>query len=100
MARVMAAVVPGGVGMVVGLLLLAAPAWAQPAPAGKELVAVLDMDALGASKNQVSAVSERVREEMLTTGRYRLVDRAQMDKVLDEQALQQTGCTSQECAVQ
>jgi hypothetical protein len=29
-----------------------------------------------------------------------LVDRSQMNKILDEQALQQTGCTTSECAVQ
>jgi hypothetical protein len=82
------------------LSLAIGAAQGQKAATGKELVAVLDLDALGASKNQVAAVSERLREELLATGQYRIVDRAQMDKVLEEQALQQTGCTSQECAVQ
>lgn len=101
----------GGIGaalrwiMAAGAVVLAAfmarPVAAQPAAGpARELVAVLDLDALGASKNQVSAVSERLREELLATGRYRLVDRGQLDKVMEEQALQQTGCTTQECAVQ
>jgi hypothetical protein len=84
-----------------GLFCPVGPASAQKAAGeAKELVAVLELDALGASKNQVSAVSERLREELLATGRYRLVDRGQLEKVMEEQALQQTGCTTQECAVQ
>jgi TolB-like protein len=95
-------------GMVLAALLCAAWGRGAPAqsaqPAGKtdarELVAVLDFEAIGANKNQVAALTERLREELLQSGRYRLVERAQMDKILEEQALQQTGCTSQECAVQ
>jgi hypothetical protein len=66
----------------------------------KELVAVIDLDAAGATKIQAAALSDRLREELLATGRFRIVERGQMDKLLAEQALQQTGCTSQECAVQ
>ena len=66
----------------------------------KELVAVMELDAVGASKIQAGALTDRLREELLATKRYRIVERAQMDKLLAEQALQQTGCTSQECAVQ
>lgn len=74
---------------------------AVPAAAGgKDLVAVLDLDAVGASKVEASAMTDRLREELLRTGKFTLVDRSQMQAVLDEQALQQTGCTSQECAVQ
>jgi hypothetical protein len=72
----------------------------KPAPPAKDLVAVLELDGVGASKAQVAGLSEQLRAELLNTGLYRLVDRAQMDNVLNEQALQQTGCTSQECAVQ
>jgi hypothetical protein len=77
-----------------------ARAQTKPVPLNKDLVAVLDLDAIGASKAQAAGLSEQLRAELLNTGQYRLVDRAQMDKVLEEQALQQTGCTSQECAVQ
>lgn len=95
-------------------VLLGMPARAQPTskpaskPAAKSaaaggtkmLVAVLDLDPVGASKTEAVAVSERLREELLRSGRITLVDRAQINAVLDEQAFQQTGCTSQECAVQ
>jgi TolB-like protein len=69
-------------------------------PDGRQLVAVLDFEALGATKIEASAITDQVREGLLNGGAYRLVDRAQMDKVLEEQALQQQGCTTQECAVQ
>jgi formylglycine-generating enzyme required for sulfatase activity len=63
------------------------------------MIAVLDFEGVGASKVQASALTDRMREELLNTGKYLLVDRSQLNAVLDEQALQQTGCTSQECAV-
>lgn len=71
-----------------------------PASSGKDLIAVMDFENVGASKTQASALTDRVREELLRSGSFTLVDRAQMDNVLKEQATQQTGCTSQECAVQ
>jgi hypothetical protein len=85
---------------------LTAPVSAQqstPAPAkpasGKELIAVLDLDAVGSSKTEASAMTDRLREELLKTGKFTLVDRQQMEAVLGEQAFQQAGCTSAECAV-
>lgn len=89
-------------------LICAFRASAQPSPPSmaakptdnRQLVAVLDFEALGASKIEASAITDQVRERLLANGAYRLVDRVQMDKVLAEQALQQEGCTTQECAVQ
>ncbi len=75
------------------------PARPSPTPS-KELIAVLDLDILGGSKAEGSVVTDRLREEMLKTGRVTLVDRSQIEAILNEQAFQQTGCTSQECAVQ
>jgi formylglycine-generating enzyme required for sulfatase activity len=60
---------------------------------------VLDLRGVEASDAETLALSDRLREELLRTGRYTLVDRSQIDAVLSEQALQQTGCTEQECAV-
>ncbi len=75
---------------------VAAPTGAAPA---KQLIAVMELGALGATKEQASALTERLTEELLKSGRYTLVDRSQLNQVLEEQALQQAGCTSQECAV-
>lgn len=77
-----------------------APAWAAAsAAAPKELVAVMDMEAVGATDAQATALTDRLREILLNSGRYTLVDRSEMKAILKEQAFQQSGCTSQECAV-
>ncbi|MFI5400017.1 MAG: CsgG/HfaB family protein [SAR324 cluster bacterium] len=66
------------------------PAWAQkPGPAdAKELVAVLEMDGVGASKPEVAAVTEELRAQLVQSGRFRVVDRQQIESILKEQALQ------------
>jgi hypothetical protein len=64
------------------------------------LIAVLDLQGVDARDAETFALSERLREVLLKTGRYTLVDRSQMEAVLNEQALQQSGCTEQECALQ
>ena len=78
------------------------PAFAQGSPqAGgeKELIAVMELDAVGASKTEAAALTERLREVLLKTGRFTLVDRARTASILDEQALQQAACSSDDCAV-
>jgi formylglycine-generating enzyme required for sulfatase activity len=65
----------------------------------KELVAVLPFAAVGASPAEASAGTDRMQEELLATGRFTIVDRSQIDAVLNEQALQQTGCTGTDCTI-
>jgi formylglycine-generating enzyme required for sulfatase activity len=67
---------------------------------GRELIAVLNLKEVNASEAQASALSDRLREVLLKSGRFTLVDRSQIESILNEQALQQAGCTDQECAVQ
>jgi hypothetical protein len=86
-------------GLALALTALRDSALAQPAES-KELIAVLDLDMEGGSKVEASGLTDRLREALLKSGQFTLVDRSNMDAVLDELALQQTGCTSQECAVQ
>jgi hypothetical protein len=70
------------------------------AAGAKELIAVLDLSPQGARPEEAVALTEQLRAELLKTGQFTLVDRSQMDSILEEQAFQQAGCTSQECAVQ
>ena len=65
----------------------------------RETIAMLQFETVGASGVEVSAASDRLQEEVLNTGKFTLVDRSQIDSVLKEQAFQQTGCTTTECAV-
>jgi len=61
---------------------------------------VYDLESSNISKDTALAVSEMLRAELFSTGRFVIVDKKNMEKVLKEQAFQQTGCTSSECAVE
>lgn len=65
----------------------------------KEATAVMDFVIKGGTDIDASAASDKFREELFNSGKFTLVDRSQMDIILKEQALQQSGCTNQECAV-
>ncbi len=62
-------------------------------------IAVLDFRAVNASSSEAAVVSSFVRSAAVRRSEWAVVDKTNMDKVLGEQAFQQTGCTSQECAV-
>ena len=79
------------------LVLGVAPALGQDGE--KTKVAVLDLEVVGVSKAEASAMSERLREEMLRSGRFILVDRSRLEAVIEEQSLQQTTCQGESCAV-
>ena len=66
----------------------------------KEVVAVLDLDAKGLSKEEAEILSGRLTSELIALKKYEIVERTQMFKVLDEQKFQHSGCTDSECAVE
>ena len=68
----------------------------EPPPA----VAVLDFEARGLPVYEVETLTDRLRSEIATTRAIRLVDRKLLKKILDEQGLQQSGCTTDECAAE
>jgi formylglycine-generating enzyme required for sulfatase activity len=68
--------------------------------ADEEIVAVMDLTPQDAKPAEALAITNQLRSQLLKTGKFTLVDRSQMDAILKEQALQQSGCTSDECAVQ
>ena len=63
-------------------------------------IAVIDFDARGISQSEVSTLTDRLRDELIKTGKYNVIERGQMEEVLKEQGLQQTGCVSDECVVE
>ncbi|OGF48493.1 MAG: hypothetical protein A2452_11710 [Candidatus Firestonebacteria bacterium RIFOXYC2_FULL_39_67] len=72
-----------------------------PANASERVrMGVYDLESSNISKDTALAVSEMMRAELFSTGRFVIVDKKNMEKVLKEQAFQQTGCTSSECAVE
>jgi len=62
-------------------------------------MAVLDLKANNVPAVTASTISDFLRLELLNTGRFAVMDRSNMDKVLQEQAFQQAGCTETDCAV-
>ncbi len=63
-------------------------------------VAVLTLDAKGVSQQEADILTERLRSAFVQDGRYQVVERSQMESILEEQGFQQTGCTTNECLVQ
>jgi curli biogenesis system outer membrane secretion channel CsgG len=66
---------------------------------GKSTLAVADFTPQDVSAGNAAIIAELFRTEMVKGGTFDVVEKANMDKVLAEQAFQQTGCTSSECAV-
>jgi hypothetical protein len=99
-ALAVAAVAPAGTSRAAEPAGSPLPPAAGTAPAGgKELIAVLDLDIVGSSREQSAVLTNQLRTELLKTGRFTMVDRARLDQILNEQALQQTICTEPQCAV-
>ena len=54
-------------------------------------VAVLDFDAKGIPDYEAETLTERLRSEIANTKAFRITDRKLLDKIINEQALQQSG---------
>jgi len=63
-------------------------------------IAVLDFEGRGIPRMEAQTLTDRFSTELGNTGAIRLVERNTMKEVLKEQDFQQTGCTSDECAVE
>jgi len=63
-------------------------------------VSVLRFTPQNVSETDAVIVSDLLSVALVKSSKYRVLDRMNMDKILKEQAFQQTGCTDSECAVQ
>ncbi len=63
-------------------------------------IVVMNLKADGVPERTARTVTNMLRTELINIGGFTVVERAQMDAILEEQGLQQSGCTDQECAVQ
>jgi len=66
---------------------------------GRLNVGLGDLEPQNVSKGDASIISDLVRRELLETGKFNVVEKQQMDKIVAEQMFQQYGCTSEECVV-
>lgn len=67
--------------------------------AGATTLAVGAFEPIGGSATDAAVIADLFRNEIVKGQAFSVVEKSNMDKILQEQAFQQTGCTSQECAV-
>ena len=67
---------------------------------GKQTVAILDFEGRGINQMEAATLTDRLMSEMVATNAVIMVERNQMNEILQEQGLQQSGCTSSECAAE
>lgn len=67
----------------------------------RPLLAVLPFEGKKVDADEVAIISEALASDLMRTGRVRVMERGQMDKILKEQGLQSSGlCDGGECAVE
>ncbi len=67
----------------------------------QKVIAVIDFEPINLGAGEALALSERFRTEIQSLDTVNVyIDRSSMETVLREQGFQQTGCTSNECAVE
>jgi TolB-like protein len=70
-------------------------------PGQKVNVAVLDLEAISVTPVEARTLTDKFRGELVRTGKFQVIERSQMEEILNEQGFQQTGaCNSDECYVQ
>jgi len=83
--------------LIILILVLAIPCLAN---AERLRIAIIDLECTGGiSDRYQKAFSDRLRNELLRTGKYKVYERADMDKILKEQGLQQVGITRENAAI-
>ncbi len=66
----------------------------------KATAAVLDFTGTGISEMEAITLTQRLASELVKTEALIIVERSQMSEIMEEQGLQQSGCTSAECAAE
>ena len=66
----------------------------------KTTIAVIDFEGKGISAVEASILANRLQSELVNTQAFLVIERGQMQSVLDEVGFQQSGCTSSECMVE
>lgn len=73
--------------------------YGQEVDSSQIAVAILDFDANGVSRSEAKAISDRFRTELFQVGKYRVMERQKMERLLDEMSFQLSGSTSSQNAV-
>ena len=54
----------------------------------------------GVTSNEAGTLTDRLRTELVKLGTYTVLERGQMNEILEEQGFNISGCTSSECAIE
>lgn len=68
--------------------------------AGQASIAVHDLIPQGMEQHSAALISDRLRAELFKTGSFVVLERGQMEEILKEQGFQQSGCVSDQCAME
>jgi len=71
----------------------------KKAPEGLPNVAVMDFTPQNVSAGDAAVISDMLRGELVKARACNVIEKQNMDKILAEQTFQNSGCTSEECAV-
>jgi hypothetical protein len=63
-------------------------------------IAVLELAPVGVSNSESITLTDRLRNELVQTGAFTILEREKMTEILKEQGFQLSGCTTSECAVE
>jgi len=66
----------------------------------KTSIAVLPLEENGISPSEAMVLTDELRSVLVQSGNYIVVERSNMESILQEQGFQLSGCTSTECAVE
>jgi hypothetical protein len=84
------------------VLLFAGVLFAAEQPKNKENnIAVFDLEVAGTVDKGVSRpLTESIRRSLVLSGKYDVIDRSNMNKIIDERKFQSAGCIAGKCAVE
>lgn len=88
--------------VVSALVAMASIAVAQtPAPARLTTIAVMPLQGKGVPATDADVITDAIATQMQQSGNLRVLERAQMDRIMNEQGLAKSGaCDGSECAVE
>ena len=64
-----------------------------------ETVAIIDFEGIGITEIEARGLTQRLTSEIVEIGKFTVVERSEMKRLLDEQKFQYSGCVDVSCAV-
>ena len=65
------------------------------------MVAIAPLESHGVGQSEVGAITDNLASRLQQTGKFRVMERSQMNQILGEQSFQQSGtCDGSQCAVE